>query len=96
MAVYSDIGGRLFNSADVIKGLGMSDDFRRKVVSEGEIIKEKIRKTYLSKNVYTEIIERKTYKALILECGHYIKLSDLNIRLKTTKCHDCWALYEKF
>ena len=62
-------------------------EFSRKVVGEDVIIEEYKYTKMESKNVHREIIERSTYNAYILECGH--KAYKKRDNAKTLHCHAC-------
>ena len=60
---------------------------------EDKIITETIKKSFKTKNTLREEVTRRTCKALLLECGHKIRINrwDKNKvpKYKTT-CFKCW------
>ena len=68
----------------------LENTFKRKVVDKTLIIKEHT--TYQRNLKYStkEKIERIIYRALVLECGHTIKMtSEHNEKMKSTTCYSC-------
>ena len=62
----------------------------RKIVGYGKIVEEQIKKTYITKNVTTETIVRKTYKALVLDCGHLTPCTHFaKDPINFTRCFEC-------
>jgi hypothetical protein len=65
-------------------------EIRRQVVGESTITTEDIKKEFVSKNVTRQIIERKTVKAIELDCGHKISCANFNkVPTKNTRCCEC-------
>lgn len=62
-------------------------DYKRKVVGEGFVVKERKYTKLRTKNVHREVIERSTYKVHVLECGHKAYIERPNA--KTMYCHIC-------
>jgi aromatic ring-opening dioxygenase LigB subunit len=62
----------------------------RKIVGYGKIVEEQIKKTFITKNVTRETISRKTYKALVLDCGHLIPCNYFTkAPINFTRCMQC-------
>ena len=65
-------------------------DIRRNIVGESEIISEWVKKEIRTKNTLTQTIIRKTVKAIVLECGHKIVVTNFNkVPIKNTNCYEC-------
>jgi len=63
---------------------------RRNIVGFGEIIEERIKKENKTKNTLEQVIVRKITKAIILDCGHKIKVTRFNkVPTKNTECYEC-------
>ena len=65
--------------------------FYRKIIERCVVIEEVFIKERETKNVKTETIQRITYKAVRLECGHTVKIKDIGREPKHgVKCLDCY------
>ena len=63
---------------------------RRNIVGFGEIINERIKKKKKKKNTLEQVIVRKTTKAIVLDCGHKIKVTRFKkVPTKNTQCYEC-------
>ena len=68
---------------------------RRKVVGSCTVVKEVVKKRFESKNILREIVERKTFGAIELDCGHKILASDFNkVPTNNTMCYECEMEFE--
>ena len=65
-------------------------EIRRKVIGETTITTESVTKEFKSKNITRQIIERRTVKAIELDCGHKINCATFTkVPTKNTRCYDC-------
>jgi len=65
---------------------------KRKVIGITFIIEEHLYYEHNYKYSTRQKIERTMYRALLLSCGHTIKISNkANEKMKTTRCYSCWS-----
>ena len=65
-------------------------EVRQNIIGTEDITKERILKEFKSKNVTRQIIEKRTVKAIKLECGHKISFSNFaKVPTKNTRCYEC-------
>lgn len=72
-----------------MKFMEIMPEIRRKVIGEGELVTERIKKEFVSKNVTRQIIERTVRKAAKLECGHLIDARQGYLPTSNARCHEC-------
>jgi hypothetical protein len=74
--------------------MGDSNPFKRAVTGATEVTEEVIIKVNKTKNTTKTKLWRNTYKALALECGHVIPITNLlGVKLTAThvRCYPCWS-----
>ena len=68
----------------------MNDNFKRKIIDRKFITEEFVRSRTTYKFSIKETIDRITYQANILECGHMQKVSNkADKKREITKCYMC-------
>ena len=71
-------------------------EIRRKVIGETTIVTERVCKEFKSKNVTRQVVEKRTVKAIVLDCGHKISFSHFNkVPTKNTRCYECEQLEQE-
>jgi hypothetical protein len=68
--------------------------YKRAVTEVTEVTEEVIIKVNKTKNTTKTKLWRNTYKALALECGHVIPITNLlGVKLTAThvRCYPCWS-----
>lgn len=65
-------------------------EVRRKVIGEGEITIERVKKEVKTKNTIKQTISREVTRAIKLDCGHLIAVTLFNkVPTNNTRCYEC-------
>jgi len=63
---------------------------RKRICGEKEVVTEKVLRTFKTKNITREKIERRTAKCFVLECGHCVEVSGSQKNCRTAFCSECY------